>query len=130
MFGLTILEIMYIVTTIMSGIMLIVYVEEAFNQIDNAFIKLKEERKTLECKVQSLEKEFVESSSEEDTGYNTDGKPKSGEINKTLISENRKLHVRCDMLEEELRKMRQQNDEKNEINNKYSFRLFSEKKIM
>lgn len=130
MFGLTILEIMYIVTTIMSGIMLIVYVEEAFNQIDNAFIKLKEERKTLECKVQSLEKELVESSSEEDTGYNTDGKPKSGEINKTLISENRKLHVRCDMLEEELRKMRQQNDEKNEINNKYSFRLFSEKKIM
>ena len=130
MFGLTILEIMYIVTTIMSGIMLIVYVEEAFRQIENSFIKLKEERKTLECKVQTLEKELVESSIEEDSGFNPDGKPKSGEINKTLVNENRKLHVRCDMLEEELRKMREQNDAKNEIENKYSFRLFSEKKIM
>jgi hypothetical protein len=43
MFGLTILEIIYIATTIMAGVMMIVYVEEAFNQIDNAFIKLKEE---------------------------------------------------------------------------------------
>ena len=76
MFGLTILEIMYIVTTIMSGIMLIVYVEEAFRQIENSFIKLKEERKTLECKVQTLEKELVESSIEEDSGFNPDGKPK------------------------------------------------------
>jgi hypothetical protein len=133
MFGLTILEIIYIATAIMAGVMMIVYVEEAFNQIDNAFIKFKEERKTLVSQVQTLEKQVDElkcCDEEIETSFHSDGRPTSGEINKTLVTENRKLLVRCDMLEEELSKLRQQNEEKNEIENKYSFRLLSDKKTI
>jgi hypothetical protein len=136
MFGLTILEIMYIVTTIMAGVMMIIYLEEVFNQMDKSFIKLKEERKTLESKVQSLEKELnkasllSESTSEEEPSFHPNGRPTAREINKTLVNENKKLHVRCDMLAEELCKLREQNEGNNEIENKYSFRLFREKKIM
>jgi len=130
MFGLTILEIIYIATTIMSAGMLIIYVDEVFNKIDNAFIKLKEERKTLESQVQTLEKQLDELKGCDESIFHSDGRPTSGEINKTLISENRKLLVRCDMLEEELLKLREQNAASNEIENKYSFRIFSEKKTI
>jgi hypothetical protein len=130
MFGLTILEIMYIVTTIMAGVMVIIYVEEVFNQMDKSFIKLKEERKTLESQVQTLENQLEELKVCDEPRFHSDGRPTAREINKTLVTENRKLIVRCDMLEEELRKLREQNAANNEIENKYSFRLFSEKKIM
>ena len=133
MFGLTILEIIYILTTIMVGVMLVICLDEVFNQMDKSFIKLKEERKALESKVQTLEKEVSELKSfaeEAEPSFNVNGRPTSVEINKTLVGENRKLLVRCDMLEEELRKMREQNDVKNEIENKYSFRIFSEKKTI
>jgi cell division protein FtsB len=126
MFGLTILDIMYIATTIMAGVMMVIYVEDASTQIDNSFIKLEEERNILKSNVQLLEKEvndLKECQEEVESNFHPDGRPNSGEINRVLVSENRKLHVRCDMLEEELRKLREQN----EIKNKYSFRLFSEK---
>ena len=130
MFGLTILEIIYIATTIMSAGMLIIYVDEVFNKIDNAFIKLKEERKTLESQVQTLEKQLDELKVSDESRFHSDGRPTASEINKTLVTENRKLLVRCDMLEEELCKLREQNAANNEYINKSSFRLFSEKKIM
>jgi hypothetical protein len=117
----------------MVGVMLVICLDEVFNQMDKSFIKLKEERKALESKVQTLEKEVSELKSfaeEAEPSFNVNGRPTSVEINKTLVGENRKLLVRCDMLEEELRKMREQNDVKNEIENKYSFRIFSEKKTI
>ena len=133
MFGLTILEIIYVLTTIMVGVMSIICLDEVFNQMDKSFIKLKEERKALESKVQTLEKEVSELKSfaeEAEPSFHPNGRPTSVEINRTLVSENRKLLVRCDMLVEELRKMREQNEAKNEIENKYSFRIFSEKKTI
>jgi hypothetical protein len=116
MFGLTILDIMYIATTIMAGVMMVIYVEDASTQIDNSFIKLEEERNILKSNVQLLEKEvndLKECQEEVESNFHPDGRPNSGEINRVLVSENRKL----------LRKLREQN----EIKNKYSFRLFSEK---
>jgi cell division protein FtsB len=115
MFGLTSLDIMYIATTIMAGVMMVIYVDEVFTQMDKSFIKLKEERNTLESNVQLLEKEvnkLKRCEEEVESSYT------STEINRVLASENRKLHVRCDMLEEELCKLREQN----EVVNKYSFR--------
>ena len=126
MFGLTILDIMYIATTIIAGVMMVLYVEEVFTQMDKDFIKLKEERNTSESNVKLLEKEVNElkgRDEEVESSFHPDGRPTSTEINRVLVNENRKLHVRCDMLEEELRKLREQN----ETENKYSFR---EKKTM
>lgn len=99
MFGLSILEIMCCLTTIMAGVMGIIYVEEAFNQIDTAFIKLKEVRKTLETQVQTLENQINEFKGCDEARFHSDGTPTLGEINKTLVTENKKLHIRCDMLE-------------------------------
>ena len=138
MFGLNLLEIIYILTSIMSTAMLLIYFEEILNQIDKSFVKLKEERENLVSKVQTLEKQLDELKScqqqicneEEDTGLLPYGKSTSGGINEILKAENRKLNVRCDMLEEELRKMREQGQTKNEIENKYSFRIFNDKKTI
>lgn len=102
MFGLSILEIMCCLTTIMAGVMGIIYIEEALNQIDTTFIKLKEVRKTLETQVQTLENQIDELKDCDETvesRFHSDGTPTSGEINKTLVTENKKLHVCCDMLE-------------------------------
>jgi len=99
MFGLSILEIMCCLTTIMAGVMWIIYVKEVFNQIDTAFIKLKEVRKTLETQVQTLENQINEFKGCDEARFHSDGTPTLGEINKTLVTENKKLHIRCDMLE-------------------------------
>jgi hypothetical protein len=126
MFNISILDTIYIATTVMAAIMTVICLNEMFSQIDKSFMKLKEERKSLEIKVQTLEKELDElkvCDEEVEPRFHSDGRPTSSEINSVLVSENRKLLVRCDMLEEELCKMREQND----INNRYSFRVFSDK---
>ena len=112
MFGITIIESIYIATTIMSTIMSLICLNEIISQIDKSFIKLKKEKKSLESKVQYLEKDIAESTSseEEDISFHSNGMPTSGEINRVLVNENKKLHVRCDMLEEELRKLREYNE--------------------
>lgn len=112
MFDISIPESIYIATTIMSAIMSISCLNEMFRQIDKSFIKLKEERKENIKKIQLLEKEIEEFKNvhTEEVISSSTGMPSSGEINKILVNENRKLHVRCDMLEEEIRKTREHNN--------------------
>lgn len=114
MFDISIIETIYIATTIMTAMMTVICLTEMFRQIDNSFIKLKEERIQNISKTQLLEKEIEELKNyknveiEEINSYST-GMPTSREINIILINENRKLHVRCDILEEEMRKTREEN---------------------
>lgn len=113
MFDISILETIYIATTIMTAMMTIICLTEMFRQIDKSFIKLKEERNQNRSKIQALEKEIDEIKNDknihtEEITTPSIGMPKSEEINKILVNENKKLHVRCDMLEEELRKTREQ----------------------
>jgi len=114
MFDISILETIYIATTIMTAMMTVICLTEMFRQIDKSFIKLKEERAQNRSKIQALEKEIeIEKFKNDKNSHNEEittpstGMPKSGEINKILVNENKKLHVRCDMLEEELRKTRE-----------------------
>jgi hypothetical protein len=93
----------------MVGIMFGLCLNELFSQIDNSFIKLKEERNLLESNVKSLEKEiqelkYINKNDYEET-ISSKGIVSSNEINRVLVAENRKLHVRCDMLEEEINKI-------------------------
>jgi hypothetical protein len=99
----------------MTAMMTIICLTEMFRQIDKSFIKLKEERTQNIGKIQALEKEIeIEKFKNDKNIHNEEittpsiGMPKSEEINKILVNENKKLHVRCDMLEEELRKTREQ----------------------
>lgn len=115
MFTINILETISIATTIMVCILFALCSIDILSNIDNSFIKLKTERDQMATKIHSLEKELEElkntlTTSNETNKTNTgvNGRPTSGEINNILVSENRKLHVRCDMLEEELRKTRDQ----------------------
>jgi hypothetical protein len=98
----------------MTAMMTVICLTEMFRQIDKSFIKLKEERAQNRSKIQALEKEIeIEKFKNDKNSHNEEittpstGMPKSGEINKILVNENKKLHVRCDMLEEELRKTRE-----------------------
>jgi hemerythrin-like domain-containing protein len=119
MFAINILETISMATTVMVGILFVFCCNDMFNQLDKSFIKLKRERDQMEAKIYSLEKEMEQLKNISDASNETNtlvavaslnGKPTSCEINNILINENRKLHVRCDMLEEELLKTREQND--------------------
>ena len=116
MFTINILETISIATTIMVCILFALCSIDMFTQLDNSFIKLKTERDQMATKIHSLEKEMEklknisnETNKETTPIAYSNGIPTTGEINNILVSENRKLHVRCDMLEEELRKTRDQN---------------------
>ena len=102
MFGITMLEFIHILTSILSAGMAIVLANQCFENIDNSFIKLKKEKKVLEAEIEELKKEkqttdvFAEVISEDD-------------INETLLRENLRLAVRCDMLTA-MRKIRQETE--------------------
>lgn len=115
MFTINILETIYIATTIMGCILFALCSIDMLSNIDNSFIKLKTERDQMEAKIHTLEKKMEELKNTLTTTSNETNKetsvnvmPTPGEINNILVNENRKLHVRCDMLEEELRKTRDQ----------------------
>ena len=117
MFNISILETISIASTIMAAMMLSIFINEMFSQIDKSFIKLKEERKTLDHMVESLEKENEKLKCEKNnhikkevkTSLYSNDRITTEEINEILVNENRKLHVRCDMLEVELHKTRELN---------------------
>lgn len=92
MFGISLLEFIHVLTSVMSAGMMILCVNQCFINIDKNFIKLKNQKKSLEAEVEQLKREiqqskdaFTELIPEED-------------INNTLLRENLRLAVRCDML--------------------------------
>jgi len=120
MFSIAILETICVATTVMVGVMTCLCCSEIFSQIDKAFIKLKEERNLLKVQVETLENEMNKRKEKEayknsetncskaiiDAGAKRVGIPPE-EINRVLVDENRRLHIRCDMLVEELLKTRE-----------------------
>ena len=91
MFGISLLEFIHVLTSVMSAGMMILCINQCFENIDKNFIKLKNEKNSLEAEVEQLKKEkqtadvFAVVISEDD-------------INETLLRENLRLAVRCDML--------------------------------
>lgn len=102
MFEITTIEIIYVATTVISAIMCVIILNQMVYNLDVTLMNLK----TLEKDIKELQSCTNNSSSNEDLYPYSDGRE---EINQILINENRKLHVRCDMLEEELRKTRELN---------------------
>ena len=103
---------------------------DEYKELRQEYVKQKET--TIDDPIKAtftiLEKDIAESTSseEEDMSFHSNGMPTSGEINRVLVNENKKLHVRCDMLEEELCKLR----EYNEKEKKNSLCIFDEKKTI
>jgi cell division protein FtsB len=112
MFQITILEFITALSSVIAGIVVLLFINETFENLDKLFTKLKNENKILEKTIEQLEKENknLKSSNEpkevEILNSNRNGISES-EIKEILIKENRKLHIRCDMLEEEIKKMRE-----------------------
>ena len=123
MFSITILDTICASTTIAVIFVTVLCFNEMFEQIDKSFTNLKTVKKILETRVAELEEENknlknnnVNDANVVDQTNNAKKQHSSGEfiapeeINRILVEENRKLHVRCDMLEEELLKIREKHD--------------------
>jgi len=113
MFGITIsiIEFTYLVSSVMAGLAMILICNETLRQINESFTKVKQERDLLKIQIQKLESDLEKLKDNCDSEDEDDIIPSSNvrlEINQILVNENRKLHVRCDMLEEELSKTREQ----------------------
>jgi len=109
---------------------------EMFNLIDNSFTKLKQIKAKLEDKNQELERKNKELEKEVETlrnykhlheaNFNKNNKrtsPSVLEINSILVKENKKLLLRCDMLEAAVEKYRESlfvNSNCEKQTNKYS----------
>ena len=80
-------------TSVLAAGMTILCLNECFENIDNNFIKLKNEKKALEAEIEELkrEKNDKDSFTELIPGDN---------IYNSLLRENLRLQVRCDMLTE------------------------------
>lgn len=105
MFGITLLEFIHVLTSVLSAGMMILCLNQCFENIDKNFIKLKNQKKSLEAEVEQLKRgkqqsndAFTELIPEED-------------INNTLLRENLRLAVRCDMLTA-VQKMREESEHK------------------
>jgi cell division protein FtsB len=102
MLSITSVEFLTILSSIIAGLVIIMFISESFENIETVITRLKTDKKYLEKRIEELEEE-----NKILTNNTTHDKDLLSDANKTkiLIKENRKLHVRCDMLEEELKKM-------------------------
>ena len=105
------IEMIYIVSSAVAASMIFICWSTLLNDLEKSFTNLKTERNSLQIKVvmltanlEELESQKIPMVKENSTIYNS---VNASEINNILVAENRKLHVRCDMLEEELNKTRE-----------------------
>jgi len=112
MHGVNTIEFIYIVSSIMSACaILMCVIQHTLDNLDQELIKLKNNKKELEKKIEELERREKEKASSRKKQNSISNFPiQEAEINEILVNENRKLHVRCDMLEEELNKTRENKD--------------------
>lgn len=110
MFQMTTVEIISSICALFTCVITMIMAQHIFTSIDNGFIKIKNEKKQFENKIQELERE---NDKFKNTGLNFSNIEKklhhknlTEEEIEIIISENRKLHIRCDMLEEELKRER------------------------
>jgi cell division protein FtsB len=116
MFQITILELITAFTSVVSAVFVLFFINETFENIDKSLTKLKNENKILEKTVEQLESEnknFKTSNQPEEIKISNSNRNgiSENEIKEILIKENRKLHIRCDMLEEEIKKMREKDND-------------------
>ncbi len=98
------LEIITILTSIISGIVSItLFSNHVFENIESNMLSLKKGKAQLQEKIEELEKE-----NQKNKKINIAACKVSNiqihDFNEILVSENRRLHAKCNMLEEEIRK--------------------------
>ena len=98
------LEIITILTSIISGIVSItLFSNHVFENIESNMLSLKKGKAQLQEKIEELEKE-----NQKNKKINIAACKVSNiqihDFDEILVSENRRLHAKCNMLEEEIRK--------------------------
>jgi hypothetical protein len=98
------LEIITILTSIISGIVSItLFSNHVFENIESNMLSLKKGKAQLQEKIEELEKE-----NQKNKKINIAACKVSNiqihDFNEILVNENRRLHAKCNMLEEEIRK--------------------------
>jgi len=76
--------------------------EKTFSKFEIERNSLKKQVTTLTANLEELESQKNNQLSKKSSGYSS---VNASEINDILVAENRKLNVRCDMLEEEINKL-------------------------
>ena len=102
MFGITLLEFIHVITSVLSAGMMILCINQCFENIENSCIKLKNEKKILEAQIEELK-------TEKQLEYPYPEILPGNDVNSVLLRENLRLQVRCDMLTE-IRKKRNECD--------------------
>ncbi len=109
MFKMSMLEMLCIVSSAIAAGMLFVLWNSILSDLEKTFSKFEIERNSLKKQVTTLTANLEELESQKNNqlskksiGYSS---VNASEINDILVAENRKLHVRCDMLEEEINKL-------------------------
>jgi len=98
MISISTLEYLVILTSVLSTISILFMINDMANLAAKNLIKLKQENKKLE---EEIKKTNNSDKNLQEIGISEESKME------ILIKENRRLHIRCDMLEEELAKLRE-----------------------
>jgi len=106
MFQMTTVEIISSICALFTCVITMIMAQHIFTSIDNGFIKLKNEKKQFENKIQELERENDKLKNTGIKSIKLHHKNLTYEEIDIFINENRRLHIRCDMLEEELKRER------------------------
>lgn len=109
MFALTMTEMLCMLSSAITAGMLFVLWNSILSDLEKTFSKFEIERNslkkqvtTLTANLEELESQKNNQLSKKSSGYSS---VNASEINDILVAENRKLNVRCDMLEEEINKL-------------------------
>ena len=108
MFKMSMIEMVCIVSSALAASMLFVLWNSILSDLEKTFSKFEIERNSLKKQVTALTSNLEELESQKNNQLSKKSSiysVNSSEINDTLVAENRKLHVRCDMLEEEINKL-------------------------
>jgi len=111
MFGITIIEFISAITTIMCACMVILFLHRTFENIESDITNLEVTNKKLNATIEeykaTIENMLLKNSETDEIEGTSYGLIPDKTKLEILIKENKKLHVKCDMLVEELRKIRE-----------------------
>lgn len=114
MFALTMTEMLCMLSSAITAGMLFILWSSILTDLEKSFTNLKTERNMLKNHLDLLTANLEELESQKKSSIENIKPEKNSrvyslnasEINQILIQENKKLHVRCDMLEEVVKKIR------------------------
>ena len=116
------LPMIVLATSCIATFVVLLFINEILDKIDNKFETMKNEKIKYENEVNNLHSENQAQSDKigelsilvDELRYELDSRPEN--IDKYLMKENRKLEIKCDMLMEELEKQRKQKRRTNKKN--------------